>query len=177
MILACFGDSITEGYMVPRSSAWPHLVGQILGIRTLNFGVSGDTTFDGLRRLPSVLDHDMDALFLEFGLNDFFMGIPLESARANLESISRAFLERGTRVILAGFSFKGQGADRWHEMYAGLAQGLKIPLYPNIFQAIDGCSDCLLPDGLHPNEKGYRLMAEDISAFLAENLPGLGQQR
>jgi acyl-CoA thioesterase-1 len=177
MILACFGDSITEGYMVPRSAAWPHLVGRMLGVRTLNFGVSGDTTFDGLRRLHSVLGHDMDALFLEFGLNDFFMGIPMESARSNLESISRAFLERGIKVILAGFSFRGQGAERWHEMYAELAKELQVLLYPNIFRAIDGCSDCLLPDGLHPNEKGYRLMAEDIGAFLAENLPGLGRPR
>ena len=152
--------------MVPADAAWPSVLEDLSGIKTLNFGVSGDTTFDGLRRLDAVLAYEMDAVFLEFGINDFFMGIPLDSARSNLSAMARAFLEQGAQVILAGFHFKGQGSQKWHTMYEGLARELGLHLYPNIFRGAEGCPDCFLPDGLHPNRKGYRLMAEEISKFL-----------
>ncbi len=174
MILGCFGDSITEGYLVPPEAAWPSVLQRISGITTLNFGVSGDTTSDGIRRLKAVLSRDMDAVFLEFGLNDFFMGIPRQLARDNLARMATAFLQKDIKVILAGFVFSGQGSAGWHEMYLELAQTLELPLYQDIFRGLSNCESCFLPDGLHPNRRGYEIMAEEICSFLKDTLPLAG---
>ncbi len=171
MILACFGNSITEGYMVPRDKSWPAILEQISEIKTLNFGISGDTTFDALGRLETVLNAQHDAVFVELGINDFFMGIPMESTKKNLGRICQTFLDRQKEVFLAGFSFKGQGSKNWEGMYRELSAEFAINLYPNIFKGISGNSRFFLPDGLHPNSEGYNIIAQNIADFLQENLP------
>ncbi len=151
---------------MPAEASWPSLLEKMTGVHTFNYGVSGDTTFDGLRRLDNVLQTTADIVLLEFGINDFFMGIPVSSALSNLEVMVRAFLDKGAKVVMVGFSFQGLGTQKWEEAYERLSNRLNVLFYENIFRGLERCNDCFLPDGLHPNEKGYITIAENINNFL-----------
>src|SRR5215211_8978016 len=70
-----FGDSLSDGFMLKRSEAYPALISKKLRAAGLNFVVtnasaSGGTTDGGLERLPPHLKHKVDILILELGIND-----------------------------------------------------------------------------------------------------------
>ena len=75
-----FGDSLSDGFMLKRSEAYPALLAKKLRAAGLNFSVtnasaSGGTTDGGLERLPPHLKHRIDILILELGINDVFRGL------------------------------------------------------------------------------------------------------
>lgn len=175
MILACFGDSITEGYMVPEDCSWPSVLERLSKgrIKTLNLGISGETTLDAIKRINEVVSSRPQMVFLEFGINDFFWGFPVESVKENLNTICKTFLDNDIKVILCGFDIKGQPLEKWKLMYKSLAGSYKLPLYEDIFSGLKREEDHFLPDGLHPNEEGYRVMSSRIFEFLKKNFPKL----
>ncbi len=175
--MTCLGDSITQGWHVPTGDSWPALLESRYGLKTLNFGVSGDTTGDALNRLDNVLTARKDLIFIELGLNDFFMGLPVESAAENLSRIIQAFLCQDATVVLAGFLFRGQGSGSWEAMYHDLADKFSILLYANIFQGLEECNDCFFHDGIHPNSKGYSIMADEICRFIYPLLSHKGDSK
>ena len=173
MILACFGNSITEGYMVPPHCSWPSVLERLSKgrIKTINFGISGETTLDAIKRINEVVSSKAQMVFLEFGINDFFWGFPVEAVRENLETICKTFLDKKIGVILCGFDIKDHPTEKWKHMYKSLAGYYELPLYEDIFSGLG--KGHFLADGLHPNEKGYRVIASGIFEFLRKNLSDL----
>src|SRR5207245_8529082 len=87
-----FGDSLSDGFMLKRSEAYPALLAKKLRAAGLNFQVinasaSGGTTDGGLERLPTHLEHRTDILILELGINDAFRGLPVDQIEDNLQQI------------------------------------------------------------------------------------------
>src|SRR4029077_13732933 len=72
--VVALGDSLTAGYGLSRKQAWPALVAEkmreaVYEFEVVNAGSSGDTTTDGLRRLPALLraHKKIDIFILELG--------------------------------------------------------------------------------------------------------------
>ena len=87
--IVCFGDSLTAGFGVDPGKSYPDLLQQEVDrrgyrYRVVNLGVSGDTTQDGLERLPLVLAEKPRIVVLEFGANDGLRGQPAAIAEGNL---------------------------------------------------------------------------------------------
>src|SRR5262245_34420211 len=87
-----FGDSLSDGFMLKRSEAYPALLAKKLravGLNSLvtNASASGGTTGGGLERLPPHLKHKIDILILELGINDAFRGVPVDQIQSNLQKI------------------------------------------------------------------------------------------
>ena len=87
-----FGDSLSDGYGLKRSQAYPALLAAKLDAAGLHYQVinssaTGDTTDSGLRRLPPHLKRKIDILILELGINDAFRGVPVDEIRKNLQVI------------------------------------------------------------------------------------------
>ena len=87
-----FGDSLSDGFLLQRSEAYPALLAKKLQAAGLNFQVtnasaSGGTTQGGLERLPAHLKHRIDILILELGINDAFRGLPVDQIEHNLQQI------------------------------------------------------------------------------------------
>ena len=163
----CFGDSITQGYMVELTKAWPWIITELSGytVEALNYGISGDTTLDGLHRLRSAMETAPDIAVVELGINDFFSLVPLEQAEVNLSIIIKKFRETGADVLLAGFVMPG--GRPWEEMYRRLAEREKVRLYPDIFKGLkDDAGNFdkrfFFSDGVHPNESGYEIIADNV---------------
>src|SRR6267378_2903932 len=87
-----FGDSLSDGFMLKRSEAYPALLAKKLHNAGLNFqatnaSAAGGTTEGGLERLPPHLKHRIDIFVLELGINDAFRGLSVDQIQSNLQQI------------------------------------------------------------------------------------------
>ena len=168
-----FGDSLSDGFMLKRSEAYPALLAKKLRAAGLNFLVtnasaSGGTTDGGLERLPPHLRHKIDVLILELGINDAFRGVPIDQIRNNLQEIIDKVKARSpnARVVIAGIQFPGYAADDYvsafGQMFADLASKNRAALVPYLLETVAGNPSLNLADGIHPNAAGQKILAENV---------------
>jgi acyl-CoA thioesterase-1 len=169
--LICFGDSLTAGFGLEANQSYPELLQKELDKRSLryrvvNMGISGETTQDGIARLPLVLAEKPAVVVLEFGANDGLRGQPVGNIEANLARMINALQGGGTRVILAGITlppnYGQQYLQRFDAIYPELAAKYKIRLIPFLLAGVAGNSALMQRDGLHPNAEGTRIVAQTV---------------
>ncbi|HTT63333.1 MAG TPA: arylesterase [Bryobacteraceae bacterium] len=174
-VIVCFGDSLTAGFGVDPGKSYPDLLQALLDrggyrYRVVNLGVSGDTTQDGLDRLPLVLAEMPRDVVLEFGANDGLRGQPVANAEANLAQMIEALKKQGITAVLAGITLPpNYGPDyitKFNTMYSDLAKKYKLALIPFLLQGAAGHDDLMQRDGLHPNTEGTRLVADNVARVL-----------
>lgn len=169
--ILALGDSLTAGYQLPPEAAFPVQLEAALKARghdaiVINAGVSGDTTAAGLARLDWSLGEGADAVIVELGANDALRGLPTASARANLDKIVASLSERGIPVLLAGIAAPRNMGDEYvaefERMYAEIAAEHDAILYLNFLEGIPISAETVLPDGIHPTQKGVAIIVEGI---------------
>jgi acyl-CoA thioesterase-1 len=178
--LVALGDSLTAGYGLPQAAAFPTVLQAALAARgheveIANAGVSGDTAPGGLDRLDWSVPDGTDGVILELGANDMLRGADPAATKQALETIITRLKARHIPVLLAGmFAARNLGPDyiaRFDAIYPDLAKRYDLVLYPFFLDGVAGESGRALPDGLHPNADGVRLIVERIlptvEAFLA----------
>src|SRR5712664_4960490 len=113
-----FGDSLSDGFMLQRSEAYPALLAKKLPNAGLNFqltnaSAAGGTTEGGLERLPPHLKHRIDIFVLELGINDAFRGLSIDQIQNNLQQIIDKVKARNpnARVVIAGMQLPAYAAD------------------------------------------------------------------
>jgi acyl-CoA thioesterase-1 len=168
-----FGDSLSEGFMLKHSEAYPALLARKLRAAGLNFLVtnasaSGGTTDGGLERLPPHLKHKIDILILELGINDAFRGVPINQIQSNLQEIIDKVKARNpnSRVVIAGIQLPNYSTDDYvsafGKMFADLAAKNQAALVPYLLKGVIGNPSLNLPDGIHPNAAGQKILAENV---------------
>lgn len=172
-----FGDSITAGYGLEQSEAFPaHIQSKIdeLGLeyKVINGGLSGETSAGGLRRINWVLQRPIDVMILELGGNDGLRGIDLSDTRKNLQGIIDKAQAKypSIQIIIAGMQVPPnlgiEYTKEFSNLYVELAQQNELPLIPFILEQVGGKEDLNLPDGIHPNAEGHKLVAETVWEYL-----------
>jgi len=171
--LVVLGDSLSAGFGVDLSEAWPARIQEKIreaGLpwKLVNAGLSGDTSAGGLRRLDWILRRLVDALLLELGSNDGLRGLPLEATRTNLQTVierTRAKYPK-VRIVLAGMKMPenlGEAYTRQFEtLYRDLAATNKVALIPFLLDGVGGRAELNLPDQIHPNVEGHRRVATNV---------------
>ena len=178
------GDSITAGYGLEQSQAYPALIQNMIDankwpFRTVNAGQSGDTSAGGLNRMDWLLRSRVDVLVLELGGNDGLRGLPPETTRQNLQAIIERTLKKypQAKIILAGMKVPpNMGTDyanKFAIIYPDLAKKNKALLVPFILENVGGVRELNLPDGIHPTAKGHELVAANVWKVLEPVLQGL----
>jgi acyl-CoA thioesterase I len=168
-----FGDSLSGGFMLKSSEAYPALLAKKLRSAGLNFSVtnasaSGGTTDGGLERLPPHLKHRIDILILELGINDAFRGLPIDQIQDNLQQIIDKVKARNpnARVVIAGMQLPGYAADDYvsafGQMFAVLAGKNRAALVPYLLEGVAGNPSLNFSDGIHPNAAGQKILAENV---------------
>lgn len=184
--ILALGDSLTAGYQLPAEAAFPVQLEAALKARghdviVINAGVSGDTTAAGLARLDWSLGEGADAVIVELGANDALRGLPTASARANLDKIVASLSERGIPVLLAGIAApRNMGEEyvaEFERMYAEIAAEHDAILYPNFLEGIPISAETVLPDGIHPTQKGVAIIVEGILPQVEELIERAGAAR
>ena len=169
-----FGDSLSEGLAISPRQAWPMLLVEKLrrigpNFRVINASASGSTTEGGLRRLPTHLDHPIDIFVLELGINDAFHGIPVEQTRANLQSMIDQVKARNPNVsvVIVGLQFPVATSDgdymtMFGQMFGELAEKNHAALVPYLLEGVAGDPKLNLPDRVHPNAAGHKILLENV---------------
>src|SRR5437867_10026442 len=168
-----FGDSLSDGFMLKRSEAYPALLAKKLHAAGLNFQVinasaAGGTTEGGLERLPAHLKHRIDIFILELGINDAFRGLSVDQIQHNLQQVIDNVKARNpnVRVVIAGMQLPNYGAEDYvsafGKMFSDLATKNNTALIPYLLQGVAGDPSLNLPDGIHPNAAGQKILAENV---------------
>src|SRR5437016_8978724 len=167
------GDSLSGGFGLKSSEAYPALLTEKLRAANLNFEItnasqSGGTTAGGLQRLPAHLKRKIDIFVLELGINDAFRGVPISEIRNNLQAIIEMVKARNpnVRVIVAGMQLPNYASDDYvfafGQIYADLAAKNNAALIPYLLERVGGDPLLNQPDRVHPNAAGQKILAENI---------------
>jgi len=180
--ILCLGDSLTEGYGVAKSEAWPAVAETILrekklDVKLINAGISGSTTASAPSRLKWHLKskEKIDWMILALGANDGLRGQSLKGIKKNLRDSVELARDKGIKkIILAGIRVPtnyGVGYSKdFEKIYPDLAKELSLPFIPFLLEGVAAKPDLNLPDGIHPNPKGHRIVAEMVAKFIESQL-------
>ncbi|WP_186755930.1 arylesterase [Echinicola salinicaeni] len=172
-----FGDSMTAGYGVDQSQAFPALVQEkidSLGLdyKVINGGLSGETSASGYSRIDWFLEDRPDIFILELGGNDGLRGIQLDETRKNLQGIIDKIEEKypDTKIVLAGMQIPPNMGQEYtaefQKMYPEIAEKNDLVLIPFLLEGVGGNAALNQPDGIHPTVEGHQLVAKNVWEFL-----------
>lgn len=173
-VILFFGNSLTAGYGLEPSEAYPALVQQKLDslgydYRTINAGLSGETTASGNSRLEWVLERQpVDVFVLELGANDGLRGIEPTETQRNLEAIIEKVRTANpdVEIILAGMmvppNMGNEYTDRFQQIFPEVAEQQDVSLIPFLLEDVAGEPDLNQADGIHPTAEGQRIVADNV---------------
>jgi acyl-CoA thioesterase-1 len=165
--IVCFGNSITHGFGVDGTQSFPALLGRLLNTRVINAGLDGDTTEGGLARVDSdVLRHKPDIVTVEFGANDYLMGVDESAVRANIELVIEQTQRTGAKAAVLSLG-EGFWGEEFEAALRKAAQNRDCGFLTGLLDGIASNSMMTL-DGVHPNAPGYVVIARKIAGFLQE---------
>ncbi len=168
------GTSLTAGYGLPPDAAYPTLIQERIDSLGLNYhvvnaGVSGETSADARRRIGWLLRGDpADILVLETGANDGLRGLSTATLRANIEAIVdsvRAILPQATILLVAMEAPPNLGRQytaAFQDVYRNVAARKHVVLVPFLLNGVAGDPSLNQGDGIHPNVRGERIVAENV---------------
>jgi len=187
-VVLFLGDSITAGYGLDITQAYPALIQEKIDaknwpFKVVNAGQSGDTTAGGLNRIDWLLRSRIDVLFLELGANDGLRGLPAENVQKNLQAIIDRVKTKypEVKIVIAGMKVPpnmGRSySDQFQSIFVSLAKKNNAPLIPFILEGVGGIRDLNLPDGIHPTARGHEIVAANVWKALEPVLQSLLKQR
>ena len=164
-VVLAFGDSLTYGIGAEREAGYPAVLARLIDRKVINAGVSGELTSRGLERLPAVLDQYQPALMiLCHGGNNLLHKTDKAQAADNIRGMIRMARERGVEVVLIGVPRPGLILSP-ARFYLKIAREFNIPYEGDILSDIFS-NGSLKSDVIHPNAKGYQMLAAAIAALL-----------
>ena len=167
------GDSLSGGFGLKPSEAYPALLANKLRAAGLNFQVTsanqtGGTTDGGLERIPGHLKRKINIFILELGINDAFRGVPVDQIQNNLQQIIDKVKARNpdVRVVIAGMQLPNYADDDYvsafGKIFTELAAKNRAMLVPYLLDGVAGDPSLNLPDGIHPNAAGQKVLADNV---------------
>jgi acyl-CoA thioesterase I len=172
-VVLFLGDSITAGYGLETSQAYPALIEERIEakgwpLKVINAGQSGDTSAGGLSRLDWLLRNPVSVLVLELGGNDGLRGLPPEVTQKNLQAIIDRTKAKypNVKLVIAGMMVPpNMGRDygkRFNGIFPELAKRNGAVLIPFVLEGVAGLPDLNLADGIHPTAKGHQIVAANV---------------
>jgi acyl-CoA thioesterase I len=166
--IVAFGDSLVKGVGASAGNDFVTVLSKKIGQPIKNYGVPGDTTRDGLRRIDEVLSEDPKLVILLLGGNDALRRIPQDETFQNLETIIQKIHASGSMVLLLGVR-GGILGDPYEDRFTELAKKYKTAFVANILADVFGRKE-LMSDSVHPNDAGYAYIVERIYPVLTKLL-------
>jgi len=176
-VILFFGDSLTAGYGLSTEEAFPALVEKQFNkegkpCKVVNAGLSGETSAGGLARIDWILRQPVDIFVLELGGNDGLRGLPLAETKNNLQAIIDKVRAKNPTVkfVVMGMmvppNMGNDYATQFKEIFPALAKKNKATLMPFLLVGVAGDEKLNLPDGIHPNIEGHKIVAGNVMKVL-----------
>lgn len=174
--IVCLGDSLTRGYGATAGNSYPEQLARILGEPVVNAGIDGNTSGDALERLErDVLSYSPRLVIVLLGGNDFLQQIPREETIANLDRIVAQCVAAGSIVVVVHLK-AGFLSNPYRDGFESIAERHGAVFVPRILKGIFG-KPSLMTDQIHPNDRGYALMAERIAEVVVPLLEMAEERR
>ncbi|WP_318419230.1 multifunctional acyl-CoA thioesterase I/protease I/lysophospholipase L1 [Photobacterium leiognathi] len=174
--LLVLGDSLSAGYQMPAEKSWPALLPPLLAQQAqpttvINASISGDTSGNGLARLPKLLkQHKPDFVLIELGANDGLRGFHPKILRNNLSQMITEIKKVRSQPLLMQIEVPPNYGKRYNELfrntYPSLSEATNVPLLPFFLIDIIVKPELMMKDGLHPTAEAQPLIAQ----FMAKHL-------
>jgi acyl-CoA thioesterase-1 len=177
------GTSLTAGLGLDPARAYPALIGRRidslgLNYQVINAGVSGQTSAGTLRSIDWLMRQPVDAVVLETGANDGLRALSVDSMRANIQ----AMIDRiraahpSARIYVVGMeappNLGPSYTAAFRAVFPELAARNGATLIPFLLDGVAGVDSLNQSDGIHPNEKGAVIVAENVWRVLGRDLAG-----
>ncbi|EGR0231430.1 multifunctional acyl-CoA thioesterase I/protease I/lysophospholipase L1 [Vibrio vulnificus] len=174
------GDSLSAGYNMSAEQAWPNLLPEALNtygknVEVINASISGDTTGNGLSRLPELLKtHSPDWVLIELGANDGLRGFPHKVISSNLSRMIQLSKASDAKVALMQIrvppNYGKRYTDAFVELYPTLAEHHQVPLLPFFLEEVIVKPEWMMPDGLHPMPEAQPWIAQFVAKTFYKHL-------
>ncbi len=172
-VILFLGNSLSAGFGVDPSQAFPALIQKKIEEKKLNYkvinaGLSGETSAGGLRRIDWLLKQKVDVLLLELGGNDGLRGISTQTMQSNLQAIiDRAKAKYpDIKIVIAGMqappNLGAEYTSAFKAVFPELAKKNRAALIPFLLEGVGGNPKLNLPDGIHPTAEGHKIIAETV---------------
>lgn len=167
------GTSLTAGLGLDPESAYPALLQRKVDsagirMRIVNAGFSGETSAGALRRLEWLLRDSASVVMIETGANDGLRGQDVDSTLATLRAIVRRVKSvlPGAKILLAQMESPPNLGERYttafRAMFPTVAREEGITLVPFLLDGVAGVATLNQADGIHPNEAGAKIVADNV---------------
>jgi len=164
-VVLAFGDSLTFGTGATEAESYPAQLERLIGRKVVRAGVPGEVSAHALARLPAALEeHQPGLLVLCIGGNDFLRNLGKVQVAENVRRMVSMAKARGADVLLIGTPEKGFTVTP-PAFYADIAKESGIPYEGKVVGEILRSAE-LKSDPIHPNARGYRLIAERVAELL-----------
>ncbi len=164
-VILSFGDSLTAGTGAGDGQDYPSQLAALSGMQVVNAGVPGETSGEGLVRLPAILEQYRPSLvILCHGGNDILRNMNRAQTAANITDMIGLSQTGGAKVLLVGVPRKGLFLST-ADFYSGIADKTGTLLEDSVISEVLRDRD-LKSDSVHPNAAGYRIVAERIFKML-----------
>ena len=172
-----FGDSLTAGYGLADYQAFPALIQQKIDLQNLSYkvinaGLSGETSAGGKTRVITLLNQPVDIFVLELGINDILRGITAAETINNLQFVIDyvKIKQPEVKLVLLGMELPsfltGHILTEFRMIYRNLASKNSMLFMPFLLHGVAGNRLLNLADGVHPNAKGYEIIAGNLWPIL-----------
>jgi len=167
------GDSITAGYGLKKEEAYPKLIEDLAAakgvkIKSINAGLSGDTTSGGLRRLSILIKKPTDLFVIALGGNDGLRGLPPKTSGKNLSAMIGLIkkYQPKANILLIGMQMPENMGKEYNNQFAmtfsEVAKSKEVAYLPFLLEGIAGKQEYNLPDRIHPNAEGQKIIATHV---------------
>jgi acyl-CoA thioesterase I len=167
------GTSLTAGLGLDPDSAFPQRIqrkidASRLPYQVVNAGVSGETSAGLLRRLDWVLRQPAAVIVVETGANDGLRGLPVSATRATIAQVLSRIRREQPNASVALVQMEAppnlgqEYTSEFSAMFAEVAREHGATLMPFLLEGVAGEARLNQGDGIHPNNDGERIVADNV---------------
>ena len=166
------GDSLSSAYGIAEEAGWVALLRKHMAsidpdVQVVNASISGDTTFGGVERLPTLIkEYAPSLVIIELGGNDGLRGFNLKKTEENLRQMVRLVSQSNAKAVLAGMQIPPNYGPFYSRRFAGLyrkvADSDDAVLVPFLLEGVAEDQSLFLDDGIHPNEKAQPIILQNV---------------
>lgn len=166
--IVALGDSLVYGYGSTMGNDFIGVLEKQTGREIINMGINGNTTADGLARVDTVIALKPSVVIVLLGGNDFLRKVPVEQTFSNLDMIVEKLQESGAVVVVLGIQ-GGVLSDPFSKQFEALSERRGTLYVPNVLAGMIG-NQSLMYDTIHPNDAGYKKIADKVLPVLEKAL-------
>lgn len=171
------GDSLSTAYGIAPEKGWVSLMAnriqeEHLPYQVINISTGGDTTSDGVEKLPKALKRYHPVIvIIALGSNDGLRGIQTTTIQNNLKTMIEASQQAGSKILLVGFliplNYGSVYRKQFEAVFVNLANTYNLPRIPFLLKNVALNPEFMQEDALHPNEKGQPIILETVWTYLS----------